>query len=70
MVDAIERAGEKDRAKILEAVRSTKDFDKGIGEPFSFDENGDPTIFSMSGFIVKDGNFEFQEVISPEMTCK
>lgn len=70
VMDAIERAGEKDRAKILEAVRNTKDFDKGIGEPFSFDENGDPTIFSMSGFVVKGGTFEFQEVISPKMTCK
>ncbi|MCZ7567854.1 MAG: branched-chain amino acid ABC transporter substrate-binding protein [Ardenticatenaceae bacterium] len=70
VADAINRAGEKDRAKILDAVRNTKDFDKGIADPFSFDENGDPTIFSMSGFIVRNGNFDFREVIKPDMTCK
>ncbi|HYB10230.1 MAG TPA: branched-chain amino acid ABC transporter substrate-binding protein [Alphaproteobacteria bacterium] len=67
-VDAIKRAGEKDRAKILAAVASTKDFD-GLNGKWSFDANGDTTMKVMSGFkVVKADNpigckFEFIEVL-------
>ncbi len=67
-LDAIKRAGVKDRAAILEAVRNTKNFN-GITGVFSFDENGDTTRTDMVGFIVKDGKFEFVRTISSDMKC-
>jgi branched-chain amino acid transport system substrate-binding protein len=57
-LDAIARAGKKDRAAILDAVSQTKDFQGGLGT-WSFDENGDTTLRVMSGQIVRNGAFEF-----------
>ena len=57
-LDAIARAGKKDRAAILDAVGQTKDFQGGLGT-WSFDENGDTTLRVMSGQIVKNGEFQF-----------
>lgn len=57
-LDAIQRAGKKDRAAILEAVAQTKDFEGGLGT-WSFDENGDTSLKVMSGQIVRNGQFEF-----------
>jgi branched-chain amino acid transport system substrate-binding protein len=50
-IDAIKRAGVKDREKIRAAVAATKNFD-GLNGKWSFDENGDTTIDVMSGFKV------------------
>ena len=67
-IDAIKRAGVKDRAKILAAVAATKDFN-GLNGKWSFDANGDTTMKVMSGFkVVKADNpigckFEFAEVL-------
>jgi len=68
-LDAIKRAGTNDRAKILEAVANTKDFPGVIGN-ITFDENGDPKLYVMSGFLVKNGKYEFQQAISGDMQCK
>ena len=57
-LDAIARAGKKDRAAILDAVAQTKDFEGGLGT-WSFDENGDTSLKVMSGQIVRNGQFEF-----------
>ena len=57
-LDAISRAGKKDRAAILDAVGQTKDFQGGLGT-WSFDENGDTTLRVMSGQIVHNGEFSF-----------
>jgi branched-chain amino acid transport system substrate-binding protein len=62
-LDAINRAGAKDRAKILEAMRQTKDFE-GITGRFSFDDNGDTDRTDMGGFLVKDNAFQFVGLIS------
>src|SRR5690606_25990038 len=43
VIDAIRRAGVKDRAKVLEALRNTKDFEGALGT-WSFDENGDTSL--------------------------
>ena len=67
-LDSIKRAGVKDRAKILEAMRATKDF-TGITGTFSFDANGDTTRTDMVGFLVKDGKFELLRIISGDMKC-
>jgi len=67
-LQAIDRAGAKDREKIRAAVAGTKDF-KGLNGTWSFDANGDTTIKVMSGFkVVKaDGpigcKFDFLEAL-------
>jgi branched-chain amino acid transport system substrate-binding protein len=67
-LDSIKRAGVKDRAKVLEAMRATKNF-TGITGTFSFDANGDTTRTDMVGFLVKDGKFDFLRTISGDMKC-
>lgn len=68
-LDAIKRAGTKDRAAILEAVRQTKDFE-GVTGKFSFDDNGDTNRTDMAGWTAKDGKFVFAQGISADMQCK
>ena len=68
IVDSINRAATKDRAGILTAMRGTKDF-PGITGPLTFDANGDPTTYVMSGFVVKGGKYTFADAISGDMTC-
>ncbi len=62
-VAAIERAGKKDRAAIRDAVFATKDFDGVLGK-WSFDQNGDTTLTTMSGQQVKNGKFEFVTLLN------
>jgi branched-chain amino acid transport system substrate-binding protein len=69
ILNSIERAGKKDRAAILDAMRATKDL-PGISGPITFDANGDPTNYVMSGFLIKGGKYTFNESISGNMTCK
>jgi branched-chain amino acid transport system substrate-binding protein len=64
-LDAVERAGAKDRGKILDALRSMRDFE-GITGRFSFDENGDTNRTDMGGFLVKNSAFDFVGLISAE----
>jgi branched-chain amino acid transport system substrate-binding protein len=64
-LDTINRTGSKDRARILEAMRNTKDFE-GITGRFSFDENGDTNRTDMGGFQVKDNKFQFVGLISKD----
>ena len=67
-IEAIARAGVKDREKIRAAIAATKDFD-GLNGKWSFDANGDTTINVMSGFKVVKAEgpvgckFEFVEVL-------
>jgi branched-chain amino acid transport system substrate-binding protein len=68
VIDAIKRAGAKDREKIRAAIAATKDFD-GLNGKWSFDANGDTTMDVMSGFKVVKADtpigckFEFVEVL-------
>ncbi len=55
---AINKVCAKDRAKILDAVMGTKDFNGVLGT-WSFDANGDTSLTTMSGAQVKGGKFEF-----------
>ncbi len=68
IIDSINRAGTKDRAGILKAMRETKDF-PGIVGPLTFDANGDPQAYVMSGFEIKGGAYTFADTISGDMTC-
>jgi len=56
-LDAIERAGAKDRAAIRDAVFATRDFDGVLGV-WSLDQNGDTTLTNMSGRQVVGGKFD------------
>jgi len=69
IIDSINRAKTKDRAGILEAMWATKDF-AGITGPLTFDANGDPQQYVMSGFLFDNGAYTFADAISGDMTCK
>jgi len=60
---AIERAGTKDRAKILEEMSKIKDYDGLFGE-WSFDQNGDTTLTIVSGNVVQNREFVFEKVLT------
>jgi branched-chain amino acid transport system substrate-binding protein len=56
-LDAIARAGKKDRATIRDAIFATKNFNGALGT-WSFTDTGDTTITAMSGRQVKNGQFD------------
>jgi branched-chain amino acid transport system substrate-binding protein len=58
VLDAIKRAGKKDRTAIREALLATKDWDGVLGK-WSFDANGDTSLTAMSVNQVKDGKFTY-----------
>jgi branched-chain amino acid transport system substrate-binding protein len=64
-IEAIRRAGKKDRKAILDAIASTRDFDGALGV-WSFDGNGDTSLSTMSGLVVRDGKFDYVETLSIE----
>jgi len=57
-LDALARAGKKDREACRAAVAATQEVDGPLGT-WSFDANGDTTMEIMSGNIVRNGAFEF-----------
>jgi branched-chain amino acid transport system substrate-binding protein len=61
-IEAIRRAGKKDRAAIVAACLGIKDFHGALGT-WSFDENGDTTLRKLSGNTVHDGKFKFVKVL-------
>jgi branched-chain amino acid transport system substrate-binding protein len=60
---AIERAGNKDRQAVIDACLSIRDFDRGALGTWSFDANGDSTLRTLSGSVVKDGKFVFVRLL-------
>jgi branched-chain amino acid transport system substrate-binding protein len=52
-LEAMRRAGKKDRVAILREGRSIKDFDGAAGVKWSFDPNGDTTLQLMTGGTVQ-----------------
>jgi len=58
VLDAVRRAGVKDRKAILDAIAATREY-PGTGGSFSFDRNGDTTLTTISGNRVVNGKFEF-----------
>lgn len=59
---AIEKAGKADRKAVLEAVAQTKDYEGALGT-WSFDENGDTSLRTMSGNTVTGGTFSFVKLL-------
>ena len=64
-LEAIRRAGKKDRAAILQACLTIQDFSRGALGTWSFDENGDITNAQMSGNMIRDGKFVFVKKSEP-----
>lgn len=56
-LDAIKRAGRKDRAAIRDAVFATRDYEGILGR-WSFDANGDTTMTTISGREAKGGKWD------------
>jgi branched-chain amino acid transport system substrate-binding protein len=57
-IGAINKVCKNDRGAIREAVMATKDFNGVLGT-WSFDPNGDTSLTTMSGNVVKGGKWEF-----------
>jgi branched-chain amino acid transport system substrate-binding protein len=64
-LDAIRRAGRKERTAIRDAMFATKDYDGVLGK-WSFDANGDTTPARMSGRQVKAGKFDDDNAVTLE----
>lgn len=64
-IDAIRRAGKKDRAAIVDAAFGTKNFEGALGR-WSLDENGDTTLKTISGNTVENGKFKFVKILGGE----
>ncbi len=64
LIDAIRRAGKKDRKAVLEELKNTKDF-SGILGVINFDAKGDAVGKSVGVFKVESGKFLFIEEIKP-----
>jgi branched-chain amino acid transport system substrate-binding protein len=63
-LQAIDAVGEKDRAKILDAMFGTKEF-RGLIGTWSFTETGDTDSTTVSLNVVTDSAITFQETIAP-----
>jgi branched-chain amino acid transport system substrate-binding protein len=67
LLDAIERAGGADRAKVSEELFNTDSTDGILGD-FQIDENGDTTLGEVSVYQVKNGKETFTKTITPELS--
>lgn len=65
VVDAIEKAGVKDRERIRQEIFATRDYQGVLGQ-WSFDENGDTSLTAMSGYEVVGGKFVFSAALDPQ----
>ena len=64
LIEAIRRAGKKDREAVLAEVRKMKDY-PGILGPVNFDEHGDAIGKSVGIFKVENGKFKFLKEVKP-----
>jgi branched-chain amino acid transport system substrate-binding protein len=62
---ALTKAGDKanDRATVRDAIMGTKDFDGVLGQKWSFNAEGDTTITTMAGMIIKNKDFAFEKLL-------
>jgi branched-chain amino acid transport system substrate-binding protein len=61
-IEAIRVAGTKDRRAISDAALAIRHFDGALGQ-WGFDANGDTTMRTLTVSVVKNGRFEFEEII-------
>ena len=62
VLEAIRRAGRKDRSSILTAMKQMKNY-SGILGTHTFDSKGDTTIRTIGIYTIKDGKFQFVEAV-------
>ena len=62
-LEAVRLAGVKDRDAIRRAALSIRDFDTGALGKWSFDENGDSTLTTISGMEIRNGKFDFVKLL-------
>ena len=62
VIDAIRRAGRKDREAIRAAVLATRDFESALGR-WSFDAHGDTTLRTAGIYGLRNGEFELVEMM-------
>jgi branched-chain amino acid transport system substrate-binding protein len=67
LLDAIDRAGTDERARVAEELFQT-DVQEGILGNFQIDENGDTTLGTVTFFQVKEGEPTFVKTITPELS--
>jgi branched-chain amino acid transport system substrate-binding protein len=65
VLNAINKVCKNDRTAIREAILATKDY-KGVLGTWSFDANGDTTLKTLSGNVVKNGKWEFVELLKAQ----
>jgi branched-chain amino acid transport system substrate-binding protein len=65
VLNAINKVCKNDRTAIREAILATKDY-KGVLGNWSFDANGDTTLKTLSGNVVKNGKWEFVELLKAQ----
>ena len=65
VINAINQVCKNDRAAIRDAVMATKEM-KGVLGNFSFDQNGDTSLTTLSGNQVKNGKWEFVSTLKAE----
>jgi branched-chain amino acid transport system substrate-binding protein len=63
-LQAIAKAGKKDRATILQTIAATKDFDGILGK-WSFDKNGDTTLNTFTVYQVAGNKLQYIQQVNP-----
>jgi branched-chain amino acid transport system substrate-binding protein len=63
VIAALEGSATHDRADVLASVRNLTSL-TGLSGDFGFDQNGDTTLRQVSGNVVKNGAFAFQQVLT------
>jgi branched-chain amino acid transport system substrate-binding protein len=67
LLDAIDRAGTDERARVAEELFQTE-VQNGILGDFQIDDNGDTTLGTVTFFQVKNGEATFVKTITPELS--
>ena len=62
VIAALKTAKSKDREALIQAVKTFKDF-QGVVGTYSFDDNGDTSITTLSGNTVENGAFKFLKIL-------
>jgi branched-chain amino acid transport system substrate-binding protein len=63
VIAALQKAGDKanDRATVRDLIMGTKDFEGVLGQKWSFNAEGDTTITTMAGMIIRNKDFTFSK---------
>lgn len=61
-LECIRKAGVKNREAIVHAAKNIKNYDGALGV-WSFDDNGDTTLKTMSGSKIEGGKFVFDKIL-------